>query len=78
MWDLVALDFAIQFVGFCIAAALQTEKFYDAAGTGTFFLLIVLNYSRSTQTQRSFLLTLMVSLWAIRLGIYFSNLLPRV
>jgi hypothetical protein len=69
MWDLVALDFGIQFVAFCIAATLQTEKFYDGVGSGTFLLLIVLNYLRSTQSQRAFLLTAMVGMWAVRLGI---------
>ncbi len=73
MWDLVVLDFAIQFVAFCIAAALQTEKFYDGVGSGTFLLLIVLNYLRSSQSQRSFLLTVMVTMWAIRLGIFLAN-----
>lgn len=72
----VVTDFGVQWVLFLIAAALKTEKFYDLAGSGTFFLLAY----KSLQWGQSYFMrqkvqTGMVMIWAIRLGGY---LVPRV
>ncbi|XP_064614376.1 uncharacterized protein LOC135478042 [Liolophura sinensis] len=72
-----ALDFGIQWGCWVVAAALKTEKFYDLAGSSTFFLLAyqTLQWSR-TQHLRQKVQSGMVMTWAVRLGLYlFSRIL---
>jgi len=68
----LALDMAIQAVGFLAAWALRTEKFYDLFGSATFLTLVwrsVLSGGGGL-APRQWLLTAMVTLWALRLGTF--------
>ncbi|CAK8683915.1 unnamed protein product [Clavelina lepadiformis] len=63
------VDFFIQIVGFSLAITLQTEKFYDFAGSFTFILLAQLSLRWNVrQSFRQVLVTSMVTIWALRLG----------
>jgi steroid 5-alpha reductase family enzyme len=75
----VALDFAIQWIGYAISYPLRTEKMYDMFGTSTFALVAVGSFFRSAFQPGAALLssapyarqavaTAMVALWAARLG----------
>ncbi len=67
----VALSFAIQWVAFLPAYRLQTEKFYDLAGSLTFLALLA--SAARFGPPREFadkLLLLMCGLWALRLGLF--------
>lgn len=80
----VALNFAIQWVGFGISYPLRTEKMYDMFGTSTFALVAVGSFLRSAFRPGAALLsgaagplyarqaaaTAMVALWAARLGTF--------
>lgn len=67
------LDFTIQWVCWAVAAALKTEKFYDAAGSITFFTLSVLSLQwGQTFYPRQKIQTTLVAIWALRLGSYLS------
>ena len=86
-----ALDVAIQFACFVVAAALKTEKFYDFSASCTYILLILFSYNNfkhdyllssssssspaSFGPTRSFINSTLVCLWAARLG---SFLLRRI
>mmetsp|Transcript_17701 Transcript_17701/g.53238 ORF Transcript_17701/g.53238 Transcript_17701/m.53238 type:complete len:303 (-) Transcript_17701:471-1379(-) len=65
------IDVAIQLVGFIAAYVFQTEKFFDLLGSGTFFLLAIcsLIYG-ATYHARQVCVTVMVMLWAARLGAF--------
>ena len=80
-----ALDFGLQWGLFAIAAALRTERFYDASGSATYILLAVMAYRRragracntpdkaraSKRVQeRQRALVIMVCMWAARLGFF--------
>jgi len=71
------VDFGIQWGLWILASALKTEKFYDLAGSGTFFYLAY----QSLQWGEKFFMrqkiqTGMVMIWAMRLGLYlFSRVL---
>jgi len=70
------MNFLIQFVGFVFAYTLQTEKFFDFFGSITYLLLIQLSIKRnSTINNRQLSLSIISSIWAVRLGIF---LLSRV
>ncbi|KAK7109803.1 uncharacterized protein [Littorina saxatilis] len=72
-----ALDFGVQWGCWAIAAALKTEKFYDLAGSGTFFALALqsLRWGGTYHTRQK-VQTGMVMAWAARLGTYlFSRIL---
>lgn len=68
-----ALDFGIQFLGWVCAVLLQTEIFYDAIGSLTYIVIAV--GSLLVSANRNIVPTLLVSIWAARLG---SFLLYRV
>ncbi|XP_076465227.1 uncharacterized protein LOC143297000 [Babylonia areolata] len=72
-----ALDFGIQWCCWAVAAALRTEKFYDLAGSCTFFTLALLSLKWGrTYFTRQKIQSGMVMAWAIRLGTYlFSRIL---
>ncbi|TRY86648.1 hypothetical protein DNTS_005001 [Danionella cerebrum] len=66
-----AADLAIQWVGWALASALKTEKFYDLAGSGTFILLAHLSrvlggYGHLRQNVQ----TGLVTAWGLRLGTF--------
>ncbi|CAG5136123.1 unnamed protein product [Candidula unifasciata] len=72
-----ALDFGIQWVCWAFAAALQTEKFYDLAGSGTFVILTLVTLNENVTAHiRQKVNSGMVVTYALRLGIYlFSRIL---
>ena len=68
-------DAAIQFACFTVAAALQTEKFYDISASVTYILCILISRRKGVRSSRSSVNSTLVILWALRLG---SFLLWRV
>jgi len=84
LMPLLELDCLIQGVGFGVAAILQTEKFYDLVGTGTFIALIVkgvhaaLGRQHPGLTTRQVVNSSCVVVWALRLGTFlFSRALAH-
>jgi len=72
------VDFGIQFVGWAIAAALKTEKFYDLFGSLTFITLAVGTLiDAGNYAPRQVGLTAMVVAWALRLGSYLVIRITR-
>ena len=66
-----ALAFIIQWIAFIPAYILQTEKFFDLTGSITFITLIVSAVLlTSIVDARSLLLLVMVTVWAVRLGLF--------
>ncbi|KAK9825680.1 hypothetical protein WJX81_003037 [Elliptochloris bilobata] len=65
----LVVDFAIQLVGWLVSSVLQTDKLYDLLGSTTFIVLAVgtLAYA-GRNTARSVIATILVCLWALRLG----------
>ncbi|KAL3831371.1 hypothetical protein ACJMK2_023124 [Sinanodonta woodiana] len=73
----VAIDFGIQWACWLVASIFKTEKFYDLAGSGTFFLLAyqTLRWG-GTYFLRQRIQTGLVMTWAARLGIFlFTRIL---
>ena len=68
-------DVAIQFACFSVAAALQTEKFYDISASLTYILCVLISRRQGVRNTRSAVNSGLVTLWALRLG---SFLLWRV
>eukprot|EP00438_Fugacium_kawagutii_P000806 Skav235091 [mRNA] locus=scaffold711:58622:59056:- [translate_table: standard] len=68
-------DAAIQFACFTVAAALQTEKFYDISASLTYIICILVSRRKGVRSTRSTVNSTLVVLWAMRLG---SFLLWRV
>ncbi|XP_068121210.1 uncharacterized protein [Hyperolius riggenbachi] len=67
----LALSLAVQWLLWGVAALLQTEKFFDLAGSGTFILLINLSLQWSkTKYLRQKIQTGLITVWAVRLGSY--------
>lgn len=65
------LDLSIQVVGCAIAVKFQTEKFYDATGSVTFIVLILQSLINSgTFFPRQMIQSSLVSVWAVRLGMF--------
>ncbi|KAH9504270.1 hypothetical protein Btru_064495 [Bulinus truncatus] len=63
----------IQWIGWCwlIAAFMQTEKFYDLAGSSTFVILTLLSLSQNRILHRQQKINCgLVFMWALRLGVY--------
>jgi len=74
----LVVDFGIQFVGWGLAAALQTEKFYDLFGSLTFITLALGTLINSGDyAARQVGLTAMVVAWALRLGTYLVIRITR-
>ncbi|XP_063421636.1 uncharacterized protein LOC134706542 [Mytilus trossulus] len=74
-----AVDFGIQWACWAVAATLKTEKFYDLAGSSTFFLLALqsLRWNRTYFTRQK-VQTGMVMAWAVRLGTFlFTRILKE-
>lgn len=74
-----AVDFGIQWACWAVAATLKTEKFYDLAGSSTFFLLALqsLRWNRTYFTRQK-VQTGMVMAWAARLGTFlFTRILKE-
>jgi len=65
----VVIAFVIQWVLFIPAYLLQTEKFYDLAGSITYISIIAYVYSKSSEFNLgSLVLSLFIIIWAVRLG----------
>jgi steroid 5-alpha reductase family enzyme len=72
----VGLAFVIQWLAFIPAYLLQTEKFFDLAGSLTYLTVTTLAVLLSPVVDdRSVLLLVLVVTWAVRLGTY---LFPRI
>lgn len=61
------LDFGIQGLGFLVATALKTEKFYDLAGSGTVLLVAYKSLQwGNAKYPRQFISSGCASVWAAR------------
>ncbi|XP_055044319.2 uncharacterized protein [Misgurnus anguillicaudatus] len=66
-----ATDLGIQWVGWALASAFKTEKFYDLAGSGTFVLLAHLSRLWGGHGHlRQNIQTGFVTAWGLRLGTF--------
>ena len=69
----VIAAFAIQIIAFIPAAILKTERFFDLAGSLTFFAISLgLVLLSPMPDARSWLLAAMIMLWAARLGTFLA------
>ena len=69
----VIAAFAIQIIAFIPAAILKTERFFDLAGSLTFFAISLgLVLLSPMPDARSWLLAAMIMLWAARLGSFLA------
>ena len=72
-----ALDFAIQWALWSVAAFYQTEKFYDLAGSSTFVFLTGLTlrwrHKNSKVCLRQLVQSGCVTIWALRLGLFLFH-----
>lgn len=77
MLVLAVIAFAIQWVVFIPAYALQTEKFYDLTGSLTFITILAVSVTALSQMSwYQIALALMVGVWALRLGTFlFARIL---
>ena len=67
----LALDSAIQLLGFFAAYNLRTEKFFDITGSFTFVLLLVYSLVCSGRFYpRQVIQSGLVATWAARLGLF--------
>ncbi|MEM7119243.1 MAG: DUF1295 domain-containing protein [Chloroflexota bacterium] len=67
----VAIIFIIQWVAFIPAFQQQSEKFFDLTGSLTYISVTILLFLLSpNRDARSFLLTAMIVIWAVRLGTF--------
>lgn len=67
----IALAFAIQWTAFIPAFIKRTETFYDLTGSITYITVMAVAVLLSQETgARSYLLLAIVSVWALRLGIF--------
>mmetsp|Transcript_116084 Transcript_116084/g.248288 ORF Transcript_116084/g.248288 Transcript_116084/m.248288 type:complete len:271 (-) Transcript_116084:113-925(-) len=73
--EVAAADISVQLACFAVAAALQTEKFYDISASLTYILCVLLSLRRGRRGPRQLVNSSLVALWATRLG---SFLLLRV
>lgn len=65
----VALAFIIQWLAFIPAYVNQTEKFFDLTGSFTYILVVITSLVVNPAVDaRAWLLAVLVSIWAIRLG----------
>lgn len=63
------IDVAIQWAGFAVACALQTETFFDALGSLTFFVISIASLVYGDiYHARQIAVTVLVAAWAVRLG----------
>ncbi|MGQ9843862.1 MAG: DUF1295 domain-containing protein [Spirochaetota bacterium] len=68
---LLLMAFFIQWIAFIPSYLLKTEKFYDLTGSLTYISLILFALIKMDRYDiRSLVLTVLVLIWAFRLGIY--------
>ena len=74
----VALAFIINWIAFIPAYIRNTEKFFDLTGSLTYITVIVLAVVLSPEIDiRSLLLMGLISIWALRLGIFLFRRIMR-
>jgi len=67
----VAAAFLIQWLAFLAAYIWQTEKYFDLMGSLTYISIIIFTFLISSTTDvRSMVLTILVLIWAARLGTF--------
>ena len=65
------IDLGIQLAGWAVASRLETEKFYDITGSCTFLILVIKSMlDNGTFFPRQLFQSSMVSVWAVRLGLF--------
>jgi len=70
----VGLAFIINWLAFIPAYFLQTEKFYDLAGSLTYIIVTIVALALSGNTEwRTIILAGLVIIWASRLGTFLFN-----
>jgi steroid 5-alpha reductase family enzyme len=75
----VALAFVIQWLAFIPAFVLQTERFYDLTGSLTYIAVtIVAVLLGPAPDTRSWVLLVLVLVWAVRLGTYLFTRMRKV
>lgn len=75
---LVGLTFLLQWLVFIPAYLLQTEKFFDLTGSITYITVIIIAVLFSSGVDvRSILLSVLVVIWAVRLGIFLSRRIKK-
>jgi steroid 5-alpha reductase family enzyme len=75
----IIVAFAIQWIVFIPSFIFKTEKFFDLTGSITYITVIVLSLLISPfKDFRSFLILILVTIWALRLGIYLYKRIKRV
>ena len=77
VFNAVILVFLIQWAAYIPAYLFQTEKFYDLTGSLTYLTAIWFVYLSSNQENplniASLMVTVLISLWAIRLGSFLFS-----
>lgn len=74
----VGLAFLIQWLAFIPAYLLQTEKFFDLTGSITYISVIIIAVVFSAGVDgRAFLLSVLVAVWAIRLGAFLFSRIKK-
>ncbi len=64
----IALAFVVQWVAFVPAFVYKTEKFFDITGGITFLSVVIFAVFAGLPNNRSWLLAVLISIWAIRLS----------
>lgn len=76
-WWLISL--AINLAGWVAASILKSEMFYDALGSTTFITLTLGSFFvTEPYSSRKILITILVMVWAIRLGFYLVRRIHKV
>jgi steroid 5-alpha reductase family enzyme len=74
----ILVAFAIQWLAFIPAFLLKTEKFYDLTGSITYLTVMFLAFSLvPVRDLRSWLLVALVSIWALRLGLFLFTRIKK-
>ena len=74
----IALAFLINWVMFIPAYVLQTEKYFDLTGSLSYILIILLALGLSPVLDaRAILVTVLVVIWAVRLGAFLFKRIHR-
>ena len=65
------IDAGIQFAGWALSSKLETEYFFDIVGSSTFLILVIKSMiDNGTYFPRQVIQSSMVSVWAVRLGLF--------
>ena len=74
LFTAAAIDFGIQWICWAVASILQTEKFYDLAGSSTFVFLTLLTLRWQRKVNlRQIIQSGCVTVWGLRLGLYLFH-----